>query len=116
MPDSELILNDREIIPMVSYRFGVSISEEESNRLLGDGYLVKAYREKKNKKDTYYLVVNVRSRERSTFRMAMLETAGRADVVISPYPWRLGNLTGTRAYVKSFTIRDDKGEIIALCT
>lgn len=113
MANSDLTLNDREILPMVSFRFGVSISEEEAKKLLDDGYLVKCFRKKGNEKDMYFLVVNVGPSERSTFRMTMLEIAGRADVVIFPYSWRIGNLTGTKAYVKSFTVRGQNGEIIA---
>ena len=107
MPISDLILNNREILPISLLKFGVVITEEEAIKFLRERYNVRTVPRKENEQTQYYLEVCVGSYQRASIDLAALEWAGLADVVIAPVPWRVGDRSGTKAFVRSVNIHHD---------
>lgn len=106
---ADLVLNDRDILPLSgSNRFGVVVMKEEVKDLYVAGYKVRRVAQQELDEDTpYYIEVYIGAHQRDSVDLAMLETVGRADVVVSPESWTVGNRSGIKAYVKSVTIRED---------
>jgi hypothetical protein len=97
----DLVLDNREIIPISDTKFGVVVTDIEAYDLSLNGYTV---RKVPQRKAGYYIEVSIGVRQRGSFDLAMLETSGFGDIVISPVPWRVGERYGTKAYLKSVSI------------
>lgn len=101
----DMVFSDREILPMSTAKLGVIITDKEAHDLIYDGYPVKTTPRVKDEDGKYYLEVYIPPKLQGSSEIAMLETAGRGDVVISPVPWRTGRVTGTKAYLKSVEVK-----------
>lgn len=109
MQRQDLVLNDRDILPLSgSNRFGVVVMAEEVKDLYVAGYKVRSVAQQERDEDTpYYIEVYIAAEQRDSVDLAMLETAGRADVVIFLKRWPVVSRGELRAYVKSVTIKED---------
>jgi hypothetical protein len=106
MEKPDLFLNDREILPISGSKFGVMLTQEEAHDLLAQDYRVKLLPQQDRAETEYYLEVNVGAHQRGSFDLAMLEAAGRGDIVISPLSWAVGRRSRTKAYLKSMKVAD----------
>lgn len=115
VPAEELVLTDREILPISERKFGVVVTEEEAASLPRSGYKVITIpvpsRRKKNDVLQHHIEVYIGDSVglEGKFDIPLLETVGRATVVVSLIPWRVGNRNGVKAFAKSIRIIQDRG-------
>lgn len=107
----DVVLSDHKIIPMSATRFGVIVTKEEARELGLDGYHIQGRVLNKGDRAVRYIEVQIGPKLRGSFEITMLEIAGRGDIVISPVPWVSGQISGTKAYLKSVNVQQDNRAI-----
>lgn len=114
VPSGELVLTDREILPISERKFGVVVTEEEAVSLSRSGYKVITLPVPSRRKEDDILEHHIEvyisahdledDKKDAKFDIPLLETVGRATVVVSPLPWKVGARSGIKAYAKSIQI------------
>lgn len=117
----ELVLADREILPISERKFGVIVTEEEGVSLSRSGYKVITLpvpsKRKKGSILQHHIEVYISAHDLkddktdARFDIPLLETVGRATVVVSPFLWRVGRRKGIKAYAKSIEIGNKEGSL-----
>lgn len=110
VPAEELVLTDRKILPISERKFGVVVTEEEAVSLSRSGYKVITLpvpsRRKKDDILEHHIEIYISAhdleddKKDARFDIPLLETVGRATVVVSPVPWKVGARRGIKAYAK----------------
>jgi hypothetical protein len=102
----DMAFEDREIVPIGGTKFGMHVTQKEAEVLARHDFNIRTLPAAEEEAPQHYLVVWVDTRYmKGEFDLSKLETAGKADLVIHPFPWRAGGREGTKSYVVSGVVK-----------
>lgn len=103
----DLVLSDREILPISDRKFGVVITEKEAVSLPRGGYRVMTFpvpsRQRRGEPVKHYIDVYLKKDDRlaGRFDLTALEIRARGNITITPVKWPWANGVGVKAFAKS---------------